>query len=483
MKSWVLLIFVCLGISLKGEVETRAYRAELKSFEYSGYSGPLVLPNGESAIIYKGEAMKEAPFESRFFGEGDGLLDYTGWARSVGILGKGAAVYNERTGRLVVRAEARHHRLLHDYLKQFLVWQFRAEVRVFRVPGVVLGRRDLQVAAVEKEGEELTGLSGLVMPGQTMELRTWEESLWFEAECQGWFQDTTWECRFNLVSELPEVEFSLKSSVVGAMGVPTMLELGSFDGKSTLVASLKVSQVLADGSDFDDWVQVEKGGNVLLEERLEKDLHKNREWVDLENGKRHQTFVLPPTFWEFITTVEGGKAKNIRELLKENGVALQDDDRVIWLKQSGLLTVEMSPLNLELLKGITTVAGISDPPPVLGCSYTLVESTEKLADFEKGGFRVLRKICANGLPGQRVDLKFGEGDLELGFEGQVSGSDDFVDSRATIRFGKKEVLKSEAEGKVGVPMILKQEKVGEVWQTWVGTFSARFSEDTIKEGR
>lgn len=483
MKGWVLLFFVCLGISLRGEVETRAYRAGLEQFEYSGSSGPAFLPDGESASVYKGDAMKEAPFESRFFKEGDGLLDYSGWAKSAGFFSEGVAVYNERTERLVVRAEAGDHYLLYKFLEQSVVWQFRTEVRVFRMPGVVLKRRDLQVAMVKKEGKELAGLSGVGMPGQTLELRTSDDGLWFEAECQGMFQDTSWDCSFDLVSELPGAEFVLKTSVVGAMGLPTMLELGSLDGKSTLVAALKVSQVLADGSEFDDWVQIEGGGNVLIEERVAKDLHKNREWVDLENGKRHQTFVLPPTARTFLSSGTGGKAKTMRELLMENGVSLKEDDRVIWLEQSGVLSVETSPLNLEMMMGILIAAGVTDPAPVLGGSYTLVESGEKLVDLEKGEFRVLRKICANGLPGQRVDLKFGEGFLELEFAGHVDGNDDFVESRATIRAEKKEILKSEAEGKVETPMILKQEKVGEVWQTWVGTFSARYIEDTIEEGR
>lgn len=469
-------------------MEVRAYRAKPESFDAIGNPGPPVLEGDEKGPRFKGVRLEKEPFESRFFQEGDKLRDFSKWAVSCGFFREGRAVFNERTGRLVVRTELRNHYLLQRYLEEFLVWQLRAEVCVFRLPGVELGRPNLQVSRIRKDGKELAALSGLALQGQEMELRAPSGSLEWKAEFQTWFEDTSWDCRMELVSKMPGAEFSLKTGLVGAMEVPTLIELGSLDGKSTLVASVEVGRVLEDGSDFDEWVQHEKGGNVLIEERLERDQHKNREWIELANGKRYQAIPVPPTFWMFLASGEpegDDQPRNLRMLLKRNGVDLEEDDRVLWLAKGGVLAVEVSPLNLELILGITTAAGITDPSPVLGGSYVLVESEKRLKaqDLKKENFRILKKICAAGLPGQRVQLMMGERALAVESESLSSADDEYVGARTTIGSGKAEILRVETESKVGVPAILQQEKVGGRWKTWIGTFSSRFIEDTIKEGR
>lgn len=486
--GWILLVLSWAFLQAEEGMEVRAYLAKPESFDAIGSPGPPVLEVVSKGTKFEGDLLEKEPFESRFFEKGDKLRDFSKWAVSCGFFMKGEAVYNERTGRLVVRTEVRNHYLLQRYLEEFLVWQLRAEVRVLKLPGVVLGRRDMQVGRIGKGGEELAGLSGLAWQGQETELRVPDGSFAWKAEFQTWFEDTTWDCRMDLVSEIPGAEFSLKTGLVGAMGIPTLIELGSLDGKSTLVASVQVGRVLSDGCDFDDWVQREKGGNVLLEQRMARDRHKNREWIELENGKRYQAIPVPPTFWTFLASGgsdEGREPRTIRELFKENGVDLEEDDRVLWLAKGGVLAVEVSPLNLEMIHGITTAAGITDPPPVLGGSYVLVESEKRLKvqDLKKGGFRILKKICAAGLPGQGSHLVMGGGKLVIDSESQSNADDQYVATRATIRSGKTEILKVEADSKVEVPMILGQEKAGGRWRTWIGEFSARFIEDTIKEGR
>ncbi|MFT6861791.1 MAG: hypothetical protein ACJAVK_000344 [Akkermansiaceae bacterium] len=175
----------------------RAYRAELPNFGYRAVTDTRKLPEGKRDEVYEGAPVKAAPFPSRFIEEGDGLLDFTGWAKICGLLeSEGAkAVFNERSGQLVVRAELRDHYFLRDYLKQFLEGQIRFELRLVKMPGA---------------------------------------------------------------------KFDFRTGLIGVMGLPTVVELGSFRGKSTLVGIWKVSQVLLDGTDLDDWMQAEKKGNFRI---------------------------------------------------------------------------------------------------------------------------------------------------------------------------------------------------------------------------
>jgi hypothetical protein len=230
-------------------------------------------------------------------------------------------------------------------------------------------------------------------------------------------------------------------------------------------------------------VLAEKGGDVVMKERLQKGLQKDREWVELENGRRYQSFVVPPTFLTFLNNGAVGELTELRELFAKNGVDLADNDTVFFYPRAGFFAVEASSMAVEMVEGIFMAAGQSGPSPVLAGCYTLVESTEKLEGLEKGDFKILRQICVGSLPGQVGKLKMRRRFLELEFEGQTSGSDDFVESRARILAKRKEALVNESDAGVGVPIILQQEKVGDHWQTRVGTFSARSIEDRIKEGR
>ena len=140
---------------------------------------------------------------------------------------------------------------------------------------------------------------------------------------------------------------------------------------------------------------------------------------------------------------------------------------------------------IEMIEGITMAAGQDGNSGILGGSYALVESAKKLevADLKKGAFRILRKICVGGAPGQSAKMKMRKRFLEVESESQASGDDHFVEARLTLRAKGTLVVATSAEAEVGVPVILQQEKVGERWRTWVMTFSARYFADTIKEGR
>ncbi|MDF1713856.1 MAG: hypothetical protein P1U90_16585 [Akkermansiaceae bacterium] len=93
------LISVLLGqFLMAGELEVRAYRADAQHFKQwmEAWEGPVTsLLEG---AVYEGIPMGEAPFESRFFSEGDGLRDFTGWAKGCGLLkgDEGKAVFSAR---------------------------------------------------------------------------------------------------------------------------------------------------------------------------------------------------------------------------------------------------------------------------------------------------------------------------------------------------------------------------------------------------
>lgn len=308
-----------------------------------------------------------------------------------------------------------------------------------------------------------------------------------EAEFQsGGHRDGSWDSLLFLRSLLPGAEVDLKSGLSGVFGAPAMVELGSLDGRSTLVARVSVARVLSDGSLFVDWVHREDGKDVVKEQRRAKLLSFDRDYQDMGDGRRVEIFDVPPTFWTFLAG-EDGRSKTLRELFKENGVSLEKEDRIFWLPGGASLAVEADKVSLELIAGITIAAGQFGPAPVLAVHFSELELEKKLSvtDLVKGQFRTVREISATGLPGQSVSVDLGKGKGELKAEAdlQTSGDDNFMEVRSWLKMEGQPKLDVEIEANVGAPVLIRQEKVGDLWRAWVVVFSSQGVEEMVKEAQ
>lgn len=464
-------------------MEIRAYRAGLKSFRVFEARNEDANFDFEKIGVFEAKRMTKPSFESRFFTKGGEFLNYTEWARTIGLFqeGQGEAVYDLGSGRLVVRTDGVRHAFLHDLLGQSLKTQLRVEVVLRKLNGVPLGRPDFR----EAKGEVVASLSGLTVSSRSMALRGSDGSVAMEAEFQGGgFNSSFWECRLDLSSLLPGAEITLRTGLAGLFGTPAMVELGSLDGVSTLVAGISATQVFADGGLLVEWVLREDGKDVVEKRRLAKLLHFDRDQVDLGDGRGYEVFVVPPTFWTFLQGESTG-AKTLRELLAENGVGLHEVDQIFRLPGGAMFAVEAKKVTLDLIYGLVMPAGQFGPPPILAGHYSLIESDRKLTagDLKKGGFRVVGKISTSGPPGHAAVFDLGKGKFEAESELQSSMDAGFVEAGFTLKGRNLAKLEQRIEGEVGLPLIVRQEKAGELWRAWVAVFSARRVEEMVKEGR
>jgi hypothetical protein len=77
----------------------------------------------------------------------------------------------------------------------------------------------------------------------------------------------------------------------------------------------------------------------------------------------------------------------------------------------------------------------------------------------------------------------GKGKFEAESELQSSMDAGFVEAGFTLKGRNLAKLEQRIEGEVGLPLIVRQEKAGELWRAWVAVFSARRVEEMVKEGR
>ncbi|MDF1713858.1 MAG: hypothetical protein P1U90_16595 [Akkermansiaceae bacterium] len=162
---WMVLVGVALG-----DLEVRAYRVPV-DLEYA-----------------KHEVLPVTPFESRFFGEGDVLRDLTDWGKKAELLEseKDVAIWNETTGRMVVRGNRFRHREVVFHFSRELECQLRFGIRVVKVPGVMPGLRSLQVSDLPEGLVEIGQVGGLAKRGEFTRLRGAEGDLLFEGSASCW---------------------------------------------------------------------------------------------------------------------------------------------------------------------------------------------------------------------------------------------------------------------------------------------------------
>jgi len=228
----VLSVLFFLVQGLMAEVqEVRSYRvenlAEHRFFEREVDLDAEGIPLEE----WLGAVVTKAPFASRFLKDVTEMRDFTpSLAAMFAQKFTGKAVYDPKSGRLVVQTIPREHSMLQQVLKWRGPVMIQTEVSVYRSPGVVTENRTL-FPDEEIVGAELLGnVGGLHLPGQGFEVRTPEGNLELKGEGQVDLNDHTVELGLKLNSALPLGKFRLDTRLWLSAGKPLRYEVGSLDG-------------------------------------------------------------------------------------------------------------------------------------------------------------------------------------------------------------------------------------------------------------
>lgn len=496
MRLGFAILVIGGGFLQAGEMEVRSYRVSLSDLERAcleslnwdeeGESDPFET-SGDGGIkpfeSWRGALVDEAGFKSRFL-QGSGevrdcrqLID--------GLMGKetfsGQAVFDEKMGRLVMKADRETHENIASVVWSSMPLSIMTEVSIYEVPGVRLEDRPGIWAKVPDGAKLKAALTCSGLPGQAFSARSGRMAL--ETEVQVDFEDQIVESRMTVTVNLPGLAFKWKTGFVHPAGVDWAHEVGSFDGKSTLMIVAKQDLLSVEGVSADEWVETEKGGVFLKEERLQR-----MRWKDPEKdpgfdlSKPFHVFGVPPTFEFFMVQgQQGGKlvAKEefpelkeeegdfygLDDLIKANGISFREGDFVVLKRRHSKLFAKLSKDSLELLK-LLIEAGKPEFPKMIRASLVEVEG----GDFPSG--KILRKIGIWTLPGQMASNEFGES-LQMEFEAQIDGNEEAIEMRVTLsegeKKGRKAMIKTGVTLESGKPVVIQESEVNGKNKIWVLT--------------
>ena len=484
MKWICLLVFLWQGM-LSG-MEVRSYQVRKEFFVELAYRGEFseIDPFGESSVgpNEMGRVLTKSPFESRFLKEGELVWDCSDEVRK--LLGKekwaGLAVIDEKGEQLVVKAEASDHIVIAEIFKRGVQIQVETQVTLYRVEGVTIGRDRRSIEEIEK-GQLLAGLTCVHAMGCHYEARSGDFVI--KGEMDADVNLEIFENRISWESEIVGSEFQLETGFVVERDEPFIVELGSKDGVSSLVAVMKQDLVLFNGAKFDEWILKEEGGAFLKEERM-----RDRDVVNLPKIDGVRCFRvslgaldldITPLESNTLAPVYEGNAPelarfskdsryDIKELFQNSGVPFDEGDFVVFSIPHSTLFVKTSKQSEALIEGI--MDGISYPPGLIHFDFVKIESqievTSKLENVE-----VKEKVGVVVLPGQNGNFQLGKG-LFGEIEANIDSNDKLVEIRVNLAPKadlSESFFKSGLALRGGTPVVIQQSRVGEKWEAWVVT--------------
>lgn len=507
MKVIGVILFLIAQAGWAEVLKARSYRVSLSVF---GEAYREVVEDFEIEYHrsdWLGEVVKDAPFESRYLQGVNKMRDCS--ARVGELLGrkefKGSAVYDVEGEQLILKAGEDAHEELVAELGDRFPKMIRTEVEIYSVPGVVRGKREMFWDAPPKGAKMLTSLSCLHLPGQPYSTKVGKWDFEMEGMATIDVESVYVESSASWKVGFPEAHFSWKTAFAIPLGMPFVHEVGSVDGKKTVLAVMRHDLMRMDGTLFDEWVLKEEEGAFLREERLKMVAHRAASGglpVDDERGFR--VYSVPPTFEMFMNEsgsdgngepdpfdTGGGdgdlkapiyegehpELENVgrdglydcEELLKRNGLSFQDGDFAVYRKKGSKLYAKLSKENLERLGGIIIGRG-SNEPRSIRVDLLQVELKEGGGKWKPGDGKVLRKVGMNLLPGQAGTVMLGD-DLAAELEGQIDANEKIVELRATLSEKEKDLkrpsFRTGATLLNGAPVTIYESRQGGKRKAWV----------------
>lgn len=469
----VLLWFALLIPVMGAELEVRLYRVSEAEFQKAHQASGLKA----NADDFWGEVVKPE-FESRFF---DGEGRWRNCAKRVGEIlqdknFEGVAMVNLKRGVMVMKSTFGDHVRFAKIVRDALPKQIRFTASVYSVPGVVSGVRAMGFAE-RPEGADLLGeISAMAPFGRAARARAPSEKLEIQAEMTMDEINESVEVRFNLSGDLKGKSFSIISGLEGPIGMPLVQEMGSFNGKETMLLVMTPEVLLMDGSREDDWVLKEQGGTFLRKDRFRR--LRQHQFV-VEQGS-FTSFTVPSHFlnwlnspvdksWSlwlsdspvFSGTIPGltpkGALFDLKELFRMNGIFFEKGGFVVLDEMAMKLHTNSKGGNLELMHGILKVCSQEGPRMIR-------------VDLEKWSSdgKFLKKVGALVSPGQLAEVALGN-DLKAKIAVQTDSDFRVVELRVSLtesqRDFEKAVCKTGVTLLAGVPVEL-QRSLGEEDSSW-----------------
>jgi hypothetical protein len=444
-----------------------------------------------SGAGWLGAVVKEAGFESRFL-KGAGELREC-WRRVTEVIGydgfEGKAVYDVKNGKLILKGELGLHRALRRSIENEMPIQLRTTYSVYELPGVGSEDRSGFWEEVPKEAKLLRELSWSSLPGSHSEASSADGSIWAASELQIDAYDSYVDITGTFAVKLPEGGFSWRTGFPSVIGMNWAQEVGSLDGKMTLMMVSRIDQMRSNGELWDEWILNEEGP-FMHEERLEVIQPWSPSEVPDEDAGEERQFTVPPTFERFLTIDprgegdpfaagddSGRKVVPVRKLLEQNGITFREGDSVSFLRSSSTLVAKLSDDNLELLDGLMHSAIGQGPPQVWSVELAEIEGD----DFRKG--KMLKKVVLPLATGATATMVF-EG-LEIEAAMDLDSNQELV---------KLELKLAEEDGglekaglitwvtiRVGKPTVLRTTVVDGKRRSWVATVRVKTLENEVDD--
>ena len=417
------------------------------------------------------------------------------------------AVYLVEESRLVVFGERADQLAIKALLERDMVWRLKTEITVFSVDEVKAEPLYPNLTELPEGGNQVAKLSFLHLPEQGCQAITNEGG--FEVEVESYIDSELglFENRAICKMEHDGVKFSWNTGFYVINGKPKIFEVGSLDGKKTVLVSFQQDLVMFDGSPYDDWILKEEQGAFLADNRSarlrnfaegERPLGGER----LENGLL--AILVPPTFLSFISNENGsgehvddpfaptpGKSRDelaadlreasgiyldlkrfqkhdlldVSDLMKAFGVSMREGDFVVYHALASKIYVKVSPENEALIDRICK-PGEPEYPRLI--QLNLVQFSKGGGDGEEKVIEEKIVVCTR--PGPSAECVLG-GRLKLEAEAYVNAGEGFVEAR--FRLSKKmggelkQILDSGSVLLLGEPLVIHESEVDGVAREWV----------------
>jgi hypothetical protein len=440
-------------------------------FEEAG-DDPLVL-------VKRGKVLKGPLFESRFFKEGDRLVDLSELVRLENgkrIEGPLNVVLNETSGKVVVMGTNRSQTIVRNhYLSLEGADSIEYKAEIYDFPRTGLGLLKVNSKSLPESAVKLSEAMFSAFLGGRGEMVSKDWKLEFEGNTSG--SDLFLDIRILMNASVDwrgkKDAIHLESRVVTCDGVPSYLELGNVDGGDrTLVLALTATMKLMDGTSAQD--------EILRETQSLSQAALIRAWLstlDSEpipegNQRIFRQFSVPPTFGEYLsgpaTSLDpfeedeaervlkpsllregledvngilrrGGRIFDYSELFQNQGVKVGKRDFVVLIENSSTIYASL-PADQMLLVGAITMSGGPEIPRNVVTEVTLLESEKSFSieEVNDEGVRVVNRLVVRGRFGDRMIGKNSSNDriLSLTVEPNVGANGEHIDLGLDYHFKK-----------------------------------------------
>lgn len=494
-----LFLFILTLTSVRGELITRAYYIGKDQLSHWNTRNQKILEANKDEKTPDPSPLKNAPFKSPHFNPNDVLYDFKSFkALLTGIQELPThAIYNQTTGRLVVQGD----HLSYNYFKSIAIATCRELPTTLAVQIEIL-----------QDGNLFPTISLEAKPGQetkvTLSDENYELAITWEAYSDA--RDSILEVRFTIEGHANNQRLKCQTGITTLPGSPEIIALGkSSPNQPTLQLRLTHHILLPGGLSTLESVLDEHGNPTDLPHlRVGRSSAFQEGIVDPKTGKILRSYDLPPIFLHFMDTTWSGDQDrdpfaeadenkpsspmlpyltnwdaripvtplalmvDCKQLFRNSGVELDDNDYAIFHDDSSTLYVLGDRTAHELVEGITH-SGCSLPPRFIEANLQLIETVAKpTLESLKNKPTLLAQATTIVLPGQSSTLTLGPMHLDL--EVQIDSNDSLVEARFLFQLAEGEEepsfsIKSGLNLESGIPQIVQSTFTEGKWQSLIMT--------------